>query len=77
MLVRQGGFGDETAEREEDRSGDEERPDPRGEPLWRAGREPARIRVVHAGQPTARSPVWRKTSGRVGRPHLQVVFLTP
>ena len=46
-------------------------------PSCRARREPARIRVVHAGQTTARSPVSRKTSGRVGRPHLQVVFLTP
>ena len=77
MLVGQCAVDDESAEREEDGGEDEQRSEPEGEALRRARREPARIRGVHAGQPTARSPVSRKTSGRVGRPQLQVVFLTP
>ena len=39
-------------------------------------RERARIRGVHASQPTAPSPLSRKTSGRVGRPQHPVAFNT-
>ena len=76
MLVGQGAADDEASQREQDADDDQGRPEPAAARCAR-GREPARIRGVHAGQPTAPSPLSRKTSGRVGRPHLPVAFNTP